>query len=119
MGYSTLLMEIDLNETGAAEERCYEALADEDRRTVLSSLCESETAMSLSELAVELAQAASGPTEIGGDGDSVERHEIELYHRHLPKLDDIGLVDFDQDRRLVSLTAEFGDADDTTELLVA
>ncbi|QLD87845.1 hypothetical protein HWV07_01840 [Natronomonas salina] len=111
-------MEIDLSETDAAEERCYEALADEDRRTVLSALCESGTALSLSELAIELAQAEPGPTEIGG-GDAVERHEIELYHRHLPKLDDIGLVDFDQDRRLVSLTAEFDDADDATELLVA
>lgn len=111
-------MEIDLSETGAAEERCYEALADEDRRTVLSTLCESGTALSLSELAVELAQEESGPTEIGG-GDAVERHEIELYHRHLPKLDDVGLVDFDQERRLVSLTAEFDDAGDAAELLVA
>ena len=111
-------MEIDLSETGAAEERCYEALANEDRRTVLSTLCESETTMSLSELAAELAQSESSPAEIGGN-DSVERHEIELYHRHLPKLDNIGLVNFDQDRRLVSLTEEFDDAEDATGLLVA
>lgn len=112
-------MEIDLSETGAAEERCFEALANESRRTVLSALCEADTPLSLSELAVELAQADSGPTEIGGNSDPVERYEIELYHRHAPKLADIGLVDFDQDRRMVSLTAEFDDADDTTELLVA
>ena len=112
-------MEIDLSETGAAEERCFEALADESRRTVLTALCEAGTALSLSELAVELSQADSGPTEIGGDGDPVERYEIELYHRHVPKLADTGLVDFDRERRTVSLTAEFGDAGDATELLVA
>ena len=112
-------MEIDLSETGAAEERCFEALANESRRTILSALCEAGTPLSLAELAVELAQTDAGPTEIGGDSDPIKRYEIELYHRHVPKLADTGLVEFDQDRRVVSLTAEFDGADNATELLVA
>ena len=112
-------MEIDLSNTGAADELCYEALAHENRRYVLTALCESETPLSLTELAVELVDERSDVVEVGVDRTAVERQKIELYHRHLPKLDDSGLVDFDVDRRLVRLAAEFDGADDTSELLAA
>lgn len=112
-------MEIDLANTGAADERCYEALADESRRRVLSALCESETRMSVTELAVELVDAPSGVPELDVDRSGVDELKIELYHCHLPKLADSGLVDFDVDRRTVDLAAEYDGADDTSELLAA
>lgn len=112
-------MEIDLAKTGAVDERYYEAMADESRRRVLSALAESEITMSVTELAIELTDGGLESVEPGAGNTDVDRLKIELYHRHLPKLADSGLVDFDPDRRTVSLDAEFADVGDTCELLAA
>lgn len=113
------MMKIDLATADATPDRCLEALADESRRHVLSSLCEADGPVSLTELAVDLADAERDPATVAADEDPVRRREIELYHRHVPKLDEAGLVDFDVDRRTVTLAAEYDDADDASELLAA
>ena len=112
-------MKIDLAETSATTDRCFEALADDSRRHVLSALCRAETPLSLSELAIDLVNAETGPANPTSEDDPVRNRKIELYHRHVPKLADAGLVEFDADRRMVRLANEFEDAEDPSELLAA
>lgn len=112
-------MKIDLAETGASTDRCLEALADDSRRHVLSALCRAESPLSLSELAIDLANAETGPAGPGAEDDPVRSRKVELYHRHVPKLADAGLVEFDAERRTVTLATEFEGADDPSELLAA
>ena len=110
-------MRVELDQTGAAADRCFEALADERRRRVLAALCEADAPMSLTELAVELTQAETGPR--GDAGPDPEDRKVQLYHRHVPKLVDAGLVEFDRDRRTVALAPGFDGVEDTSELLAA
>lgn len=112
-------MKIDLATAGATPDRHLEALADESRRHVLASLCEADGPVTLTELAVDLADAEREPATVAADEDPVRRREIALYHRHAPKLDEAGLVEFDAARRTVTLAAEFDDADEASELLAA
>jgi predicted transcriptional regulator len=110
-------MRIELDQMGTAADRCYEALADEQRRRVLAALCEAEAPLSLTELAAELTRSETDPQ--GGVGPDLENRTVQLYHRHIPKLVDAGLVEFDRDRRRVALAPDFEAAEDTSELLAA
>lgn len=83
-------------------------LAARRRQLVLYCLETSETPMAVADLAddlIRLTTDASPPTV----QDERERVYLSLYHRHLPKLADAGLVSFDSDRNLVGLC---GDAED-------
>ena len=112
-------MRVEIDDSGAAADRCFEALADERRREVLTVLFQSESSLSLTELAVELTRVDADAREADAPTDGVEHRKVQLYHRHVPKLVDAGLVEFDRDRRTVSLAPEFQDAEDTTDLLAA
>lgn len=70
-------------------------LADHRRRTILEHL-ESHGRVSLSTLAEELTQKSEDSDRKG--------YQIGLYHNHLPKLAELGLVDFDHGDRTVELT---------------
>lgn len=96
--------------TGAtpAGERLGRVLRNRRRRYVLHCLTTSETPMALADLADDLVRwetDSSPPTA----QDVRERVYVSLYHCHLPKLAEAGLVDFDSDRKLVDVR---GDADD-------
>ena len=76
-------------------------LADRRRRQILIHLQASgDEAVSVDELAAAIADRASA----SGDGheDAVHRTAIELHHRHLPRLADADLVDFDATDATVS-----------------
>lgn len=76
------------------------AVADPRRRLVLKYLCENgEQPVTVDELATHLA-AEGGGTD---DSEDTRPKRIPLEHVHLPKLDAVGLVDFDG--RTVSLRA--------------
>lgn len=117
-GHSVLVMEIDIGEIDAADGRRFEAIASGERRRVLSVLRESDSRLSLTELAAELAREKAEATGPGLDSDRVRDLTVELYHRHVPRLADAGLVDFDRSQRTVALTVDV-ETDDATELLVA
>lgn len=75
---------------GSTFDAVFECLADRRRREVVAQLRDREAA-SLG----ELAENADGRDE---------RLALELHHRHLPKLADAGLVEYDPDDRAVSST---------------
>lgn len=76
-------------------------LADRQRRRLLVLLAQLETPERVSALTRTLA------TELDRTGaEDVERLHIRLYHCHIPKLADAGLVAFDDDENMVELTDE-------------
>ena len=81
---------------GQDRDELFEALTNRRRRLVLALLRGTDEPTSLSEVAAELAadEECDGPAE---------RVEITLYHRHVPKLAEAGLVAFDADRRTLTL----------------
>lgn len=84
------------------------------RRGVVERLRDAAVPLSLSDLAVALARA-----DVDGGGDVWTRAEcywIELFHTHVPVLEDAGVVEYDHDRRTVSLcpSATDGPIDEET-----
>lgn len=69
------------------------ALAHRRRRTVLSVLAQG-AADSVSDLAVRVAAAETG-SSVPVDGQTIERVRTSLHHVHLPKLDAVGLLEYD------------------------
>jgi DNA-binding transcriptional ArsR family regulator len=75
-------------------------VADEDRRQVVEYLAETEDgSATVADLAVVLETDSPAP------GARPEEMAIVLNHRHLPKLDEAGVVDYDPDRELVRYLA--------------
>jgi len=84
----------------AESDAVFECLAERRRRAIVAAL-RHRGAASLR----ELADSITGPN--GG----TERVELELHHRHLPKLADAGLVEYDPDDRTIVPTEETAAAD--------
>lgn len=63
----------------------YEAIADEDRRHIISTLLDSELLATVDELTDAIGAATT-------DSESLR---LKLYHQHLPKLEDAGLIEYD------------------------
>lgn len=95
------MMESDANHETEGRERdeLFEALTHQHRRRVLAVLRTAGQPLTLTALAEELALRSDGDA---GE-DETEGLRVSLYHRHLPKLADTGLVEFDADRKRVAL----------------
>lgn len=79
-------------------------LANPRRRTVLQILREAEGHLSLAQLAEELVRReGEGSASLAGT-DDFQRCHIMLYHSHVPKLANAGLVTFNSDQRTVALS---------------
>lgn len=83
------------------ETKLYDALANARRRQALRVLCESDAPLALADLAREVAAREESGTEASDE--AIERVQISLYHVHLPKLEESGVVEFDPSQRTVSL----------------
>lgn len=82
---------------GRERDELFEALTHRRRRRVLGLLRSAGEPMTLSAVAEQLAADADCD-------DPIERIEIALYHRHVPKLEETDLVAFDADRKTLRLT---------------
>lgn len=71
----------------------FEALAHPRRRYLLYTLLE-DTEWSLREIAAKVAAWEDGPPSRTVTDDEVERVYVSLYHNHVPKLADDGIVEF-------------------------
>lgn len=76
------------------------------RRRVLTCLDDADEELSLDELATGVEQSGVVGDVVRGPVGPTDRLELRLYHVHLPKLADEGLVAFDDRTRTVSITAE-------------
>lgn len=88
---------INIDESGH-----HEALAHTWRRDALSILSETNSPMSLADLAREIAKREQERPGVTQDEELPEQIYISLYHAHIPKLEDIGLIEFNVDDRTVA-----------------
>lgn len=75
-------------------EEIFNALASKRRRCLLYALRDGEVAASVEEVRDQLAEweAEQGVTP---DGEHCRQLDLTLFHTHLPKLDRMGVLDFD------------------------
>lgn len=74
------------------ESEYYELLAAKHRRAVLDILATSTHPIELEELAATI---ATREDVNGVDDGFVDRVRLELHHVHLPKMDSLGVIDYD------------------------
>lgn len=85
-----------------------ELLAHPHRRHALSVLRERGSQMTLDEVARAVTLRVDGVT-LGDDfRERFDQVRVGLYHNHLPKLCDAGVIAYDRDRRTVALAEERG-----------
>lgn len=90
--------------TRLSKDVIFELLKNRRRREVLSYLLETEGTVTLGELAEQIA-AWENDTDINAlSSDQRKRVYVALYQTHLPKMDDAGIVEYDQDRGLIDLS---------------
>ncbi|AXR78673.1 DUF7344 domain-containing protein [Natrarchaeobaculum sulfurireducens] len=88
---------------GLSKDVIFELLKNRRRREVLAYLLEAEETVTLGELAEQIA-AWENDTDVNAlSSDQRKRVYVALYQTHLPKMDDAGIVEYDQDRGLISL----------------
>lgn len=81
----------------------FELLKNRRRREVLTYLLEADETVTLGELAEQIA-AWENDTEVNAlNSDQRKRVYVALYQTHLPKMDDAGIIEYDQDRGLITL----------------
>lgn len=98
-----------LQETVTIErDRLINLLADEGRRHVLAVLRDTDEPLSVADLANSLARREAG---------DAKQRKITLHHRHLPKLADADLVEYDDETKAVTLTASSDEMETVTEVL--
>mgnify|MGYP000678040494 CR=1 FL=1 len=82
----------------------FETLKNSRRREVLHFLRERDERVSLGELAEHVAAIENDTTTDALTSSQRKRVYVGLYQCHLPKMDDIGVVEFNQDRGHITLT---------------
>lgn len=88
------------------DDETLEALADERRRLALDCLPSRGETAALTDLTRRVAVGeAEAPVDAVSE-ERIERVKRSLYHVHLPRLDDVGLVAFDPEERTVERTDE-------------
>lgn len=85
------------------DTRHHQLLADEERRHTLCILSETDGPISLSTLATKVASRSLRQPAESIRRDEREDREIALYHNHLPRMEDHGIVEFDTVERTVVL----------------
>jgi len=79
--------------TELTENERHRLLASEHRRAVIDVLADRPRPMDLEELAVAVSERDPGGDHVGRD--RAARMAVSLHHVHLPKMDDVGIVDYD------------------------
>ncbi|ELY89580.1 hypothetical protein C483_13678 [Natrialba hulunbeirensis JCM 10989] len=86
-------------------DAAFDLLSSERRRQFLSVMTTHEEALTLPDVAEEVAVRETGEPVTELSAECVADVYISLYHDHLPRLVDAGLVAYDQERDLVRPTA--------------
>lgn len=106
----TAELEVDRSELTAV-------LAGQLRRGVIERLQDADVSLSLADLAVALAREdADAEADVWT---TAECYWIKLFHNHVPALEEIGLVEYDHDRRTLSLAPSATDGPIDDEALAA
>lgn len=91
-----------------------DCLSNSRRRYALKRLDRAARPMALADLAEDVVDHETDASSSEADAETVKRVYMQLYHRHVPKLADADLVQYDQERDQVELL-ECPDVLDTAE----
>lgn len=84
----------------------FDLLANRRRQHALACLCERPGSIPLDELAEDVAARERWSPRTEPDDEEVRTVAVSLYHSHLPKLADAGVVDYDRDRDMVAVSGD-------------
>ena len=93
----------DVDETEPSPSELFDALADYRRRRVLRLAVDHRTPLALSDVADEIAAAEHDGRFTDISEGEITRIYTSLYHSHVPKLVEAGLLEYDQDVDAVAL----------------
>ena len=99
---------------GAWLETAFDLLSQSRRRQVLYYLLETDRA-TIDDLARVVARAEAGASVDEIDGDSENEIAISLIHEHVPKLEAVGVIEYDRERDVVAVTDGFEEIRGTIE----
>lgn len=88
-------------ESSEAVDEAFELLADERRRLLLQVMRTYSEELTLPDAAEEVAVRENGCKVTELSAERVANVYISLYHDHMPRLVDAGLLEYDQERDLV------------------
>jgi hypothetical protein len=94
-----------------SSQTIYGLLADRRRRYTIHYLKQRSEAVSLRELAEQVAAWENNKSVEALNSQERKRVYIALYQSHLPSMDREGIVEYDSDRGTVSLAEEYADID--------
>ncbi|QLG26102.1 hypothetical protein HUG10_00465 [Halorarum halophilum] len=97
------------------QNRLFSAMGSRRSRLALAYLHEHDDQLSLADLADEVAVAEHDRSVADVPAEAVKRVHVSLYHNEVPKLRNLGLVAYEQERDLVALSEDGADA---TSLLI-
>lgn len=83
-----------------SEADYHRLMTAERRRVALDLLADEATPVELTELAEQVAEAETDGVETGAE--AVDRVALTLHHLHLPKMSEVGVVDYDPEANQVT-----------------
>lgn len=94
---------------GLTEEEIHHVLSNERRRLVLESLREERNPITSRDLAEKIAEFESGETP--APRNIRQSAYVSLHQTHLPKLDDLGIVEYDTQAKEVEISNGINDVE--------
>lgn len=82
----------------------HDVLANKHRRYAIDCLQKYDEPLTLADLANEVSARENGTRVTDIPAEEMKDVYMELYHVHVPKMEEAGIVAYDQDRDLVTLT---------------
>lgn len=89
-----------------SKDELFRILSNSRRRYIIYYLHEAGDEMSLKQLAARIAAVENGTSVEDVTDEERQRVYISLYQTHLPKLEEAGIVSYDDEERIVALTDE-------------
>ena len=99
-----------------AADELFAVLSNQRRRYALQCLGEEQKPMVLADLVIGVAEREQEAPVSDIPAEDVDRIRLSLYHSHVPKLADVGLVEYTPERELVSLSTESEQVETLVEL---
>ncbi|MCU4800751.1 hypothetical protein OB920_10245 [Halobacteria archaeon HArc-gm2] len=96
----------DSGATDRGIDRHLAAVSHPHRLSALRCLARADSGLHLADLARDIARREGAGGGESMDDDAVERIYVDLYHLHLPKLCEAGVVSFDAEARLASMAVD-------------
>lgn len=93
------------DEQPAAVDEAFRLLANNRRRLFVQVMCAYREEVTLPDVAEEVASRETGLPVVEITPERIADVYISLYHDHLPRLVDAGLLEYDQERDLVAPVA--------------